>query len=396
MVIALRLKNFFSLREYASLDFNADINQRNNKDHLQENLIDFNGEKFINVIGIFGSNAAGKSNIIRALDFCRNLILYSHLNNVGTKFEFTPFKFGDSKISEFYMDFITEGIEYEYGFTIEDQKIIKEELYYYPKKRKAKIFVREGENYSYGKGIIARPGDVEANTGSQTLFLSRASSMNRPIAQQIYRFFLQEIIVGVGEMKISTISINEFDEYKDLILTALNVGDSDIVDIRLGTDAEGKNVLYTYHKEDPSIEFNFDTEESDGTKRLFFILFRLLKSAFSGATIFLDEFDLKLHLRLAEFIIDFVRATHKAQLVFTSHNAALMSPDNLRPEQIVLVNKEADGNSDFFAVSDFKGMSSGIDIQKAYLQGRFDAVPYVGSPYNIVEKFIENSNGKKV
>ena len=396
MVIALRLKNFYSLKEYATLDFTADINQRNNKDNLPQNLIDFSGEKYVNIIGVFGSNAAGKSNIIRALDFCRNLILYSHLNNVETEFEFSTFKFGDNQISEFYIDFVSGGIEYEYGFTIDNQQIIKEELYYYPKKRKAKIFVREGSTYSYGKGLITRPGAVEASTGPRTLFLSQATAMNRQLAQEIYRFFSQKIIIGVGEMNMSSITPKEFEDYKDVILTALNVGDSDIVNIRLVTDAEGRNKLYTYHKEDPSIEFDFDTEESDGTKRLFFILFRLLKSAFSGATIFLDEFDLKLHLRLSEFILDFVRATHAAQLVFTSHNAALMSSENLRPEQIVLVNKESNGNSDFFAVSDFKGVDSKMDIHKAYLQGRFDAVPYIGSSYNIVEKFIANSNGKKI
>ena len=78
MILSLRLKNFFSLRDEAVLDFTADRSARKTQDYLPENLIEFSGDKFVNIIGLFGSNAAGKSNIIKAIDFCRKLILTSH------------------------------------------------------------------------------------------------------------------------------------------------------------------------------------------------------------------------------------------------------------------------------------------------------------------------------
>ncbi|MDE6461135.1 MAG: ATP-binding protein, partial [Paramuribaculum sp.] len=328
------------------------------------------------------SNAAGKSNIIKAIEFCTRLILNSHLINDEEKFDFEPFKFDDEKPSEFYINFVTEGVEYEYSFALNRDKILSESLYYYPNKRRAKVFERNNTNeYSHRKGMIVRPAEVETNTGDKTLFLSRASSMNRPIAQSVYRFFRNEILIGTGNFDMSKVTREEFEANKDIILKAFEVSDSDIVDIRMTEAIPGQLRLQSFHKENPTLAFDFENEESEGTKRLLFILLLLLKKTFSHSTIFMDEFDIKLHLRLAEFILDVVRASEGAQLVFTSHNPSLISRESLRDEQMIFVNKQTDGNSEFTPLSDFSNLNSKADVQKAYLQGRFDAVPYIGTIY---------------
>ncbi len=74
MIITLKVKNFFSLRDDVVLDFTIDSSSRKNADPLAENLIDFNGDTFVNIIGLFGGNAAGKSNSIQTVAFWRNLI----------------------------------------------------------------------------------------------------------------------------------------------------------------------------------------------------------------------------------------------------------------------------------------------------------------------------------
>lgn len=389
MIICIRLKNFYSLRDDSALDFTADMSSRNSQNNLPENLLDFKGDKFVNIIGLFGSNAAGKSNIIKALDSCRNLILTSHLKNEGSSIDFEPFKFDEERPSEFYIDFVANGIEYEYSFSLIRDKILTESLYYYPNGRKAKIFSREGNQYTYGKGMIPRPSEIEANTGEKTLFLSRASSMNRQAAQIVYRFFLNDIVIGVSNLEFSLHSIKEFEINKDLILRAFEVSDSDIIDIRIVESAPGQFKLQSFHREDPTIPFDFEKEESEGTKRLLLLLLLIVKNALTGATIFIDEFDLKLHLRLSEFILDVIRASHSGQLVFTSHNPNLINQEKLRPEQIVFVNKQQDGNSQFVPLSDYEGINVKTDIQKAYLQGRFDAVPYIGNPCDILENLMQ-------
>lgn len=380
MIITLKAKNFFSLRDDAVLDFTLDSSSRRNMDPLANNIIDFNGDKFVNIIGLFGGNAAGKSNIIKAIAFCRNLIINSHLYNEGDEFDFEPFKFGKDLPSEFYVDFVADGIEYEYSFSIKDGKILTESLYHYPNRRKAKVFERvEGNSYSYGKGLIPRPAEIEANTGPKTLFLSRASSMNRAIPQGVYKFFLHQVMTEIEGFNLIDLDREDFELCRPLLLKALEVSDSDIVDIRWDETMPGHMRLLTFHKENHEIAFDFDKEESEGTKRLLFILMALFKRISNGCTVFLDEFDLKLHLYLAEFILDAIRATKKMQLVFTSHNPMLLDTNKLRPEQIVMVTKQADGNSEFVPLSDYEGIDRIKDLKMAYLQGRFDGVPYIGS-----------------
>lgn len=379
MIFSLRFKNFYSLADVVTLDFTADMSRKEFRDFLNENIIGFKQDKFVNILGIFGANAAGKSNIIKAMNFCRNLILNSHQYQEGTEFEFEPFKFTSGLPSEFYINFEYEDVEYEYSFTILKNRVLSESLYYYPNRRKAKVFERtETDIFTYGKGQVSRPSEIEVNTGPHTLFLSRGSSMNRPILRTVYKFFEENIWVGFGEFDLLQIKRDDIETNKDILLKALEVSDSDIVDIHIIERPGDKIQILTSHKEDPAIEFDFEKEESEGTKRLFFILLMLMKAIRRGTTFFLDEFDLRMHLRLAEFLLEAIRASKTSQLVFTSHNQTLMNKDKLRREQIIIVSKGADGKSDFTPLSDFRGLNKETDIQMAYLLGMFDGIPYTG------------------
>lgn len=386
MIIALRFKNFFSLRDETVIDFTADIVPARNSSFLKENLISHREDLFVNIIGLFGSNAAGKSNLIKAMRFCHNLVVsYNHPESNRWE-HFQPFKFSASSPSEFYINFIDKGIEYEYSFSILNSQIETEELYYYPKKKRARVFSRSASGeYIFGKGVIKRPAEIIASTGKDNLFLSRAASMNRDIPKNVYDFFLNNIIVSVPEMRLGNIRQQEFETYRSVILQALEVSDSDIIDIRWQEDLPGDVRLLSRHKENPGIMFDFEKEESEGTKRLFFLVMTLLGNLKNDVAIFWDEFDLKLHLRLAEFILDLVRASKGIQLVFTSHNPYLLNAERLRPEQIVIVNKDAQGNSEFVPLSDYEGIGKIKDLRNAYLLGRFNGTPYTGNIYDLVK-----------
>lgn len=385
MILKLRLSNFYSIAEEITLDFTAE-GKKSGKE--SSHLLDFNGDKFVSIIGLFGSNAAGKSNLIKAVAFCRNLILTSANNTEDTIFDYEPFKFETDKSSEFNLNFEWEGVEYDYSFEIFKGIILSESLYYYPRKRRTKVFHRENTTeYSYGKGQLSRPAEIETSTGHKTLFLSRGSSMNRPLLQSVYRFFKDGIWIEKSDYGIENKIRLLIDNHKPILLKALSVGDSDIVDIAVTEISPGIPVLHTFHRENPKIPFDFTREESEGTKRLFHILLMLIERAQSDTTIFFDEFDLKLHLKLSEFILDLVSMFGKAQLVFTSHNPSLLNRDRFRNEQIVFVTKLPNGSSEFVPLCDYEGVTKIKDLQKAYLQGRFDGVPYLGnlSEINTIE-----------
>ena len=387
MLLKIEIENFFSIKERITLDFRAgNINSAKSRE-LADNVMDWHGQKVLKTIGLFGQNASGKSNITKAINFCCSLIFTSHLHNENTVFAFTPFKFDgwSHKPSSFLVDFVCDDIEYEYSFSLTQTEILSESLYYYPNKRRAKVFARQGERYTYGEGIIARAKDVEINTSNKNLFLSRASSMNRDIAKKIFNYFCNSFILGLVPID-SQNAEQYFNKYKPVILEALSVCDSDICDIVFQN-----NKFLTYHKSSPKIAFDMMSEESEGTQKLFGIMLLLLDVVKRRKSLMLDEFDISLHTLLADFILDFVHASDGAQFLFTSHNTNLIDTSRLRKDQIVFVNKKSDGSTEVYSLYDFKDFRDNMDAEKSYKQGRFDAIPIVGTSVSNLKRLLEET-----
>lgn len=382
MILELRLSNLFSLRDEISLDLQAAKIQTQKSKSLEGNLFSVSGEKLLKSVAIFGANASGKSNVVKAIRACVEMIRSSHNYNEDTTFGFTPFKFDgyERKPSSFYVRFLMGGIEYEYSFTMTQQEILTEQLYYYPNGRKSLVFSRDESKgpdkkdiYEF-KLVLKRPMDVAANTSRKTLFISRASQMDRELAKQIFRFFCDEVVLdyhlpqsqSVGQMLI---------QQKEQMLEVLRTADSDIVDIRM----QG-NAIKTYHRNNETVPFDFEMEESKGTKTLFYMMLSMMDIIRSGKLLIVDEIDTSLHTQLVEFIIGMFNASEHAQLIYTTHNTHLLNTDFQRRDQVYFVNKREDGSSDLYSLFDFKDFRDTLDMEKAYLQGRFDAIPYLSKP----------------
>lgn len=421
MLIEMRFSNFFSIKDEISIDFKTGNINTSTAKELTDNIFSVNDEKFLKVQGLFGPNASGKSSILKAALFCRQLILDSFQNNEGTIFNFMPFKFDGyfEKPSSFFINFITDGIEYEYSFKLTRNEILSEELYYYPGKRKAKIFTRDeskgptkSDIYSFGEGHFVKPLDVAQSTGKNTLFISRASQMDRELAKKIYNFFRTELLIGLPQLS-GKYAVELFNQNKELILKALKMADSDITDInvkiektplfsvqpqvtRNGVPVPTNTVtqivevinFYTTHKRNPDISFHLQAEESAGTIQIFNLLLLLLDVCKNGKTLILDEFDASLHTELAQFIIDMVNASKSAQFLFTSHNTNLLDIKKMRRDQILFTNKKEDGSTEVYSLFDFKDFRENMDAEKCYLQGRFDAVPYISSSISVIKNLL--------
>ena len=340
------------------------------------------------------------------------MVLESHLNNEGTVFNFMPFKFDgyDPKPSEFLIDFVCSGIEYEYSFALTRTEVLRESLYYYPNGKRAKVFTRDEnaeEVYSFSPGIIVKPKYVAINTGKKNLFLSRASSMNRELPQELYRYFLNTFLLGLVDL--NSVSVEEnFNAYKKVILKALSICDTDICDIKVRHEQVPAPIMssptspelnfrmidilrfQTIHKRAPNVVFDLDVEESNGTRKLFQILLRLLDVVRNGKFLMMDEFDMGLHTRLADFIIDLIHASENSQLLFTSHNTNLIDMKRLRKDQVVFVNKLDDGSTEVYSLYDYKDFRDNMDAEKGYIQGRFDAVPFVDSTVMNLKQLLED------
>lgn len=408
MILEIRLENFFSIREEVTIDFRAGKIRSSQSQALAANVMDWNGQKVLKSIGLFGANAAGKSNVLKAINFCCHMILQSHLHNENVVFNFQPFKFDDwgKRPSRFTIDFVHEDVEYEYSFSLTRTEIISESLYRFPKGRKAKVFVRDetieggkSDKYSFGEGI-PRPLDVAENTSRKTLFLTSASQKDRELAKSIFRFFNERFLLNLVPLNDKAVE-DLFLKHKPLVLSALKFCDSDIVDVRCVREkVEGWSVTLdllngapssiarpgptevvrfeTFHKHQPSISFDLAQEESLGTSRMFNAMLRLITVVHENKTLMLDEFDASLHIRIAEFILDLIHASDGAQLLYTTHNTRLIDMQRLRRDQIVFVNKNDDGATEAYSLFDFKDFRENMDAEKGYLQGRFEAVPVLG------------------
>lgn len=417
MILEIRLENFFSIKEAILLDFRAGkINSAASRE-LNANVIDWNGEKILKTVGLFGPNASGKSNILKAINFCCHMVLESHLHNEGTVFNFFPFKFDgyDERPSVFSIDFVYDGIEYEYSFSLTRTRIVSENLYHYPNGRKAKVFTRDesagtakSHKYSFAESVISRPLDVAENTSVQSLYISRGSQMDRDICKKIYRFFMEQFLLGL--VPLSSLTAEKlFTQNKDLIILALQICDSDITDITVikeriklpplgfpnipqhpGSLPQDIEIIRfeTLHRHSSSVHFNLQLEESAGTARFFNILLLLLAVVREGKAFMLDEFDSSLHARLADFIIDLFHASSQAQFLYTTHNTNLIDVKRLRRDQVMFVNKKDDGSTEVYSLYDFKDFRENMDAEKGYLQGRFDAVPQIDTSLVSLKKLL--------
>lgn len=410
MILEIRLSNFFSINEEIVLDMQAANIQTKQAKSLEDNIFICDNERLLKTVAIYGANASGKSSIIKAIRACVGIIFSSHNNNENTVFAFTPFKFGGiGKPSKFFIRFILDSVEYEYSFELTKTEIIKEQLYYYPNGRRSLVFSRdetkgpEKKNVYEFRSVIRRPMDVAANTSKKTLFVSRASQMDRDVAKDVFRYFNERFILnyfGYNSFSVEML----LKENKEQFLNVLRIADSDIVKIdshhetkRLSTAVydpadnqllsvediqKPQLVITTYHKNNPEIPFNFFTEESDGTQRLFNMMLTILDIVTNNKILLIDEIEAQLHIKLVEYIISLFNKSKSAQLIYTTHNTHLLKNNTLRKDQIYFVNKREDGSSDLYSLFDYKDFRDGMDIEKAYLQGRFDAIPYIDEPLN--------------
>jgi len=409
MVLEIRISNFFSIKDEVVLDFRAANIKSANAKALKDNVFKQNKTAMLKTLVMYGANASGKSNIIKAIRFCNAMVFESHNHNENTVYNFQPFKFEGytNRPSTYFIRFILNDIEYEYSFSLTRTNIVTESLHYYPKGRIKEIFTRDErrgktkkEKYTFTE-VIKRPMDVTENTSDKTLYISRASQMDRDIAKEIFNYFHRTFILNYIGFGVSAIE-NITNKNKLQLIEALKIADSDIEEVTIKSlKKPGKNIhadltnmtlkvedvvqdhlqIKTYHKTAPAMAFNFLTEESQGTIKLFFMMLTLLDVVKNNKVLLIDEIGESLHPKIIEYIFNLFRAGDKAQLLCTTNNTQFLDLKRFRKDQVYFVNKKQNGSTDLYSLYDYSDFRDTMDLEKAYLQGRFDAVPIVNDSY---------------
>ncbi|WP_299568811.1 ATP/GTP-binding protein [uncultured Pedobacter sp.] len=414
MIVDFSVQNFRSVNELQTLSFVA-TGLKSAKDlaHVDVNNINVYGETgLFNTVGIYGANASGKSNIVKALDYFIKVMVSqpSSVSNLQSLAQ--PFLFqenADSTESYFQLTLILGETKYRYGLTVKKnakaddtgqkgEVVTNEWLFANKEKNMGPLFVREGKvltkNHLKNKAKIPVEMPYE-----HSLFLTHAAAFDtegdcKKLTDYLRGFFVSDYDIRHDKFRWMSIrQLENNDGAKERfrsLLASFNLKYNDIV---LDKDAE-----IDYSKIFPqdkvslikdfrtgekvnSVSLNLKLNESAGTQKMFDLagLLLLAFSLKSAAFIILDEIDSNFHpallIKLIGLFNDPEVNRSKSQLLFTSHDTNLMSPVIMRRDQFYFTEKKEDHSSRLYSLSDLKGIRNDADFAKQYLAGYYGALP---------------------
>jgi uncharacterized protein len=426
MLIEFSVANYRSILTKQTLSLVASSGGENEK----KNVFSYANfkERFLRSAVIYGANAAGKSNLLKAILTLQRLILTTASSQEGLPLVgITPFlldKESASQPSEFSIIFVADdGIMYEYYISATAKAVDKEWLVAYPNGRPQRWFERqlnkETKKYEWWFGTKFKGDKSEKKVWSEftranALFFSTAIQLNNEQLKPAFNWIANKLIVITSGVNINPwLSINLIKENQEnKILDYLKAADIDIDGIAIREEdfpsvnqpsplgplsaynnhfesTEGdedqkprlkKIQILTSHqsKNDQIVNFTLD-DESEGTKQIFELTGGWIRSLEWGATLFVDELDRSLHTHITKFLVELFHSSKNeknAQLIFTTHNTNLLDTDLLRRDQIWFVEKNAEKSSEFYSLLEYKPRK-GEAIERGYLIGRYGAIPFV-------------------
>lgn len=399
MLIQFSVENYLSIKDKVVLSMLAS----KDNEHPEHLVVD-GSNRYLKSTVIYGANASGKSNVLNTFWFMVNYILTSHNQQLHKKIERIPFKFDREtpvKPSSFEVIFTTNGIRYVYGFSVTDEEVVEEYLYYYPNGRQALIFERKNTKEYRFTVDIEEQNTLKERTSANKLYLSVASNWSYSKVIPVLEWFASCQVITKDSVAdaygINTEQLRN-DDYRAVIASMLKVADFGIHDLHVREnentsslltllkgreeystvdavhvvqDENGENILYKLNM----------AEESEGTKS-YFKLAGVIQNVLSNGTLLIaDEIDAHLHPLLTKYLLSLFNNTELntkgAQLIFTSHNTNLLDLDICRRDQIWFTEKdEQTAATDLYSLYDFS-VRKDAKVEKGYLIGRYGAVPLI-------------------
>ncbi|MEP0264791.1 ATP-binding protein [Dokdonia sp.] len=413
MLIDFKFENFRSFRKSTIHTMLA-----NSSDQKKENFFEIENSanqkfKILKSSIIYGANASGKSNTIRALFEMLNLIW--HKPKVDDELRiFDPFTFNSKSEEEpCSFDFTFLGpsqIKYNYSFSVLFDEIIHEELNYYPNGKTTRLFTRNKKSNSnsiFHKGYLGDSiGKKEMTIFKNQLLLSKFSDDEpHELLTEVYLYFKSYEVINPtseGHKKFLRRKVDKelFEnlELKNKVQQLIKEADTKVngIDIEKIND-EDTNLRFL--KNNPFLVFGihdfFDDEslkgeksipldqESTGTQSLYTLGAKVLSAIQNGSVLIVDELDTSLHPFITKMLVMIFHSekinTKNAQLIFTTHDVSLLDRDLIRRDQVWITEKNEKGCSELFSLQDFDGLREDSPFEKWYLAGKFGGLPKIKS-----------------
>jgi AAA15 family ATPase/GTPase len=429
MLIRFEVENFLSFKDRQQLSMVADNDREMEDTHCIKSESNVN-LKLLKSAAIFGANASGKTNLLKALLFMRDFIMESTSGerikeNTGHE----PFKLDHKTLNEpgfFEISFLLDKKVYIYGFKIDKKKVISEWLYFYPQTKKVLLFKREiieDENlqlsasnekefkyhYKFGNYLKGEKSKIVSLTRKNSLYLSVGAQFANPTLEKIFHWFKEYLkpwitheTVGLSGFTLNF--IEESDSNKKKVISFLKTADLGIKDVRtekikmeqisdfdklpdeIKKEIEEGHLIniemtHSSFVDNVEVTANIDfNDESMGTQRMFRLSGPLFYTLMNGGVFIIDEFENSLHIDLQKKLLsEFFKNSKNSQILFTTHNVQLLEDKSFRRDEIWFTEKKEDGCTDLFSLADFKPKPrKDKSIINGYLTGSYGALPVLG------------------
>jgi hypothetical protein len=407
MLVEFSVKNFMSFKNKVTLSMEKGIGEEN-----LNNVFKYNDTELLKIAAIYGANASGKSNLLKAFTFAILMVRNSNMIPVGSKWTFIkPFLFDEvssNNPSEFEFIILVNNIKYKYTFSTDGNKVYDECLDAYYSQKPTNIFTRTNVNeYTFNNADKNKLESLTTNNTENKLFLSTATTWNYDKTKDVFLWFANSIdtydsfdmisnqdlidysndeklkefalkLLKEADILIKDITVDYEEQEMDMFVPSLDKTQGNLktkkINIELDHEIIGEDNNSSIYK----LNFN---DESQGT-RVLFAFAPFLKRAFeSTKVIIVDEFERSLHPALIEFIIKLFnnKDINKAnsQLIFTTHAINLLDLHLLRRDQIWFAEKNPNnGISEIYPLDSFS-VRKDENIQKGYMNGRYGAIPFI-------------------
>lgn len=395
MLIQFSVGNFLSFKEQSTLSLVASALK--DIQILSEDVIFNIGETDLALLKsatIYGANASGKSNFIKALDFFKWYVINSSKDiQAGERVNVESFRLSSSTVEEpsyFEAIFCNAEYQYRYGFETDENMVHSEWLYQKANKKRAKeveLFYRDEDCFNiHSKFIIGKELINKQMVRTNALLLSVAAQFNDAVAVEIVKWLNDTTIIsGSNEKNIWDLAairlddlkmkqrIVDFSRYADLGIENIEKVNNAIISMHTQYDDEGNEVKL--------INFPFKKNESEGTIKYFSLAYPIIDALDNGKRLIIDEFDSKMHPLLTCRIIALFNSKEtnpkNAQLIFTTHDTNLLSASIFRRDQIWFTQKDRFGATELYSLAEYK-VRNDASFEKDYLSGKYGAIPIMG------------------
>jgi uncharacterized protein len=425
MLITFRVSNFLSFNDEAELSMQAGP-QRNLPSHYISTGSGRNDVNILKTAVIYGANASGKSNLIKAMDFAKKVIVNGIKSETTYNKHFRLDPANREKLSSFEFEFKLDEKMYAYGFSahLESKKIKEEWFVELGKTSETVIYERKVLENGQSefpvfnlklsdKKAINRFEVYREDVLDSQLFLTELNKKNTSIDIEFFKqisnlfeniYFCypnthlplpmlyewngkKEVVelINIFKVGISDLSLDEFEIDEDQFRKLSIVSNEPFFNHSDVREVDGKKMMAKLVAKHDSLNGMTDfelEEESDGTRRLFDLIFYLLSLKSIGKNIvIIDEIDRSLHPELSrKFLEVFLSTTEgiESQLIVSTHESSLLDLNLLRRDEIWFTEKDLNGATKLYSLEEFKPRHD-TELRKAYLTGRFGAIPFISN-----------------